>query len=165
MTNAAAIIGATYFMSASQKLPDHRAVHALADLQLRHRPIKFVLVHHGTCEEQTHYRISASGQTTAVLSESTRTRHANSIEVGLEGCFSRSPPPNVQIDALKSLLLELKQRYPDVTIGGHRQVRGSRTDCPGRKFPLKALLDWTRAGLLHARDAALREEVERQYHP
>ena len=141
------------------------AAHAPAELQSRHRPIKFVLVHHAACGEQTHYRISASGQTTAALSESTRTCHANSIEIGLEGAFSESPPADVQVDALKALLVEIKQRYPDVVVGGHRQVRGSRTDCPGRRFPLRALLDWTRAGLLHARDAALREEVERQYHP
>ena len=129
------------------------------------RLIKFVLVHHAACESPTHYCISPSGQTSAALAESKRTRHANSIEIGLEGCFAESPPPDVQIDALKALLIELKLRYPDVVVGGHRQVRGARTNCPGRKFPLRALLRWTRSGLLRARDAALREEVERQYHP
>ena len=129
------------------------------------RLIKFVLVHHTACECPTHYCISASGQTSAALAESEHTRHANAIEIGLAGCFAESPPADVQIDALKALLLELKLRYPDVVVGGHRQVRGARTDCPGRKFPLRALLRWTRSGLLRARDAALREEVEHQYHP
>ena len=91
--------------------------------------------------------------------------HANSIEIGLEGSFSETPPGDLQIEALKDLLLAIKQRYPDVVFGGHRQVRGARTDCPGSKFPLKALLDWTRSGLIKARDAALQDEVERQYHP
>ena len=128
-------------------------------------PIKFALVHHGACDGRVHYRISRTGQTVAVLSESERASHANSIEIGLEGSFSETPPGDLQIEALKDLLLTLKQRYPDVVFGGHRQVRGARTDCPGRKFPLKALLGWTRSGLIKARDAALQDEVERQYHP
>ena len=128
-------------------------------------PIKFALVHHGACDGRVHYRISRTGQTAAVLSESERASHANSIEIGLEGSFSETPPGDLQIEALKDLLLTLKQRYPDVVFGGHRQVRGARTDCPGRKFPLKALLGWTRSGLIKARDAALQDEVERQYHP
>ena len=69
------------------------------------------------------------------------------------------------MEALKALLLDIKRRYPDVVVGGHRQVRGSRTDCPGRKFPLKALLAWSRSGLIKARDDALRDEVESQYYP
>ena len=128
-------------------------------------PIKFVLVHHTACDGRVHYRISATGQTVVALSESERADHANSIEIGLEGSFSETPPGDLQIDALKDLLLEIKQRYPDVAFGGHRQVRGARTDCPGRKFPLKTLLAWTRSGLIEARDAALQDEVERQYHP
>lgn len=127
--------------------------------------IKFVLVHHTACDSRLHYRVSETGETAVLLSESERASHANSIEIGLEGSFSKTPPGTVQIDALKDLLLEIKQRYPDVAFGGHRQVRGARTDCPGRKFPLKALLDWTRSGLIEARDAALQDEVERQYHP
>ena len=128
-------------------------------------PVKFVLVHHAACDAEVHYRVSAKGETVVVLPEAERARHANAIEVGLEGSFSDTPPGDVQIKALKALLLGIKQRYPDVVVGGHRQVRGSRTTCPGRRFPLKALLDWTRSGLIEARDAALQEEVESQYHP
>ncbi len=128
-------------------------------------PIKFVLIHHAACDGRVHYRISEMGETVVVLSESERASHANSIEIGLEGFFSETPPGDLQIEALKDLLLAIKQRYPDVVVGGHRQVRGARTDCPGRKFPLKALLGWTRSGLIKARDAALQDEVERQYHP
>ena len=127
--------------------------------------IKFMLVHHAACDDPVHYRISATGEAVGLLSESERAGHANSIEIGLEGSFSETPPRNLQIEALKDLLLAIKQRYPDVVFGGHRQVRGARTDCPGSKFPLKALLDWTRSGLIKARDAALQDEVERQYHP
>ncbi len=128
-------------------------------------PIKFVLVHHGACDDPVHYRVSATGEIAGLLSESERASHTNSIEIGLEGSFSETPPGSLQIEALKDLLLRIKQRYPDVIVGGHRQVRGDRTDCPGRKFPLKALLAWSRSGLIKARDAALQDEVERQYHP
>lgn len=128
-------------------------------------PAKFVLIHHAACEARVHYRISETGETLALLSESERASHANSIEVELEGCFSDASPTDIQVESLKDLLLALKQRYPDVVVGGHRQVRGARTDCPGRKFPLKALLAWSRSGLLKARDAALQDEVERQYFP
>ncbi len=128
-------------------------------------PVKFVLVHHGACDARVHYRISASGETVALLNESARATHANSIEITLDGSFAETPPDDRQTDALTDLLLELKQRYPDVVVGGHRQVRGSRTDCPGRRFPLRALLAWSRSGLIAARDAALQEEVDRQYRP
>lgn len=128
-------------------------------------PVKFVLVHHAACEARAHYRISATGETAVLLPESERSTHANSIEVVFEGSFSETQPADAQVEALKNLLLDLKRRYPDVVVGGHRQVRGTRTDCPGRRFPLKALLAWTRSGLIKARDAALQDEVERQYYP
>ena len=132
---------------------------------MRRGPIKFVLIHHAACDSRLHYRLSETGQTEALLPESERASHANSIEIGLEGSFSATPPGDRQIGALKDLLLQIKQRYPDVAFGGHRQVRGVRTQCPGRRFPLKSLLAWTRSGLIAARDAALQDEVERQYHP
>ena len=132
---------------------------------MRRGPVKFLLVHHAACDAAVHYRVSEAGETVVVLPESERSRHANAIEVGLEGCFSETAPGDVQIEALKALLLKIKQRYPDVVVGGHRQVRGARTACPGRRFPLKDLLAWTRSGLIEARDAALQEEVESQYHP
>lgn len=128
-------------------------------------PIKFVLIHHAACKARVHYRISVTGETEVLLPESDRSTHANSIEVVIEGSFSETPPRNAQVEALKGLLLDLKRRYPDVVVGGHRQVRGSRTDCPGRRFPLKALLAWSRSGLIKARDDALQEEVESQYYP
>ena len=128
-------------------------------------PVKFVLIHHAACGASAHYRLSETGETTVLLPESERSTHANSIEIVLEGAFSETSPGDLQVSALKDLLLAIKQRYPDVRIGGHRQVRGSGTDCPGRRFPLKALLAWCRSGLIEARDAALQDEVERQYFP
>lgn len=132
---------------------------------LRRGPAKFVLIHHAACGARVHYRISETGETLALLSESERAGHANSIEVELAGSFSDTPPGTLQVESLKALLLALKQRYPDVVVGGHRQVRGTRTECPGRKFPLRDLLAWSRSDLIKARDAALQDEVDRQYFP
>ena len=127
---------------------------------MRRGPIKFVLIHHAACEARVHYRISAGGEMAVLLPESERSTHANSIEVAFEGSFSETQARDVQVQALKGLLLDLKRRYPDVVVGGHRQVQGSRTECPGRRFPLKTLLAWSRSGLIKARDDALQDEVD-----
>ena len=127
---------------------------------------RFVLIHHTACADAAfHYRITADGHTESLVSESERTGRAHCIEVALEGEFDTTPPPEDQIDALHTLLLGLKTRYPRIAIGGHRQVRGEETTCPGRRFPLSDLLAWAKSGLIAARDAALEADVERQYRP
>jgi len=66
--------------------------------------------------------------------------------------------------ALRRLLLKLKLRYPAAELGAHRQVRGGvETTCPGRRFPMKALAEWSRTGLLDERDEVLRRDFEAQY--
>ena len=66
--------------------------------------------------------------------------------------------------ALKALLLQLKLRYPDWQLGAHRQVRGTpKTTCPGRRFPMKALVEWSRSALLRERDDVHRRSIEEQY--
>lgn len=128
--------------------------------------VRFALVHHGACADTDfHYRITLSGATEAGASESERVGRAHCIEIVLEGDFSGQRPGDAQLEELRALLLTLKQRYPRIAIGGHRQVRGAKTTCPGRRFPLRELLDWSRSGLLAERDAALEADVERQYRP
>ena len=128
--------------------------------------MKFVLLHHGACAcEAMHYRIDLAGGVENPLPESERGAHARAIGVALEGNFEREPPGDAQLEALRGLLVEIKLRYPDIVIGGHRQVRGEHTRCPGRRFPLKALREWAADGLIAARDAALAQAVERQYSP
>ena len=87
------------------------------------------------------------------------------IEIVLRGDLDERPPSVAQLRALEALLLELKLRYPDLRVGGHSQVRGAQTECPGRSFPLAELKRWVRDKLPEARDATLAEEIFRQYRP
>lgn len=128
--------------------------------------MRFALLHHSACACRAfHYRIDSGGGVQCLLPESERGAHAQSIGVALSGDFNLNKPSEAQLEALRSLLLQIKLRHPDITIGGHRQVRGERTDCPGRRFPLTALREWSAEGLTEARDAAFTSAVERQYAP
>ena len=128
--------------------------------------VRFALVHHGACDEAAfHHRITASGATESGVGESERAGRAHCIEIVVEGDFDATAPGDAQLEALRALLVGLKTRYPRIVVGGHRQVRGEDTTCPGRRFPLKALLAWSKSGLVAERDAALEADVERQYRP
>ena len=82
----------------------------------------------------------------------------------VDGDFDARAPDDVQLAALRGLLLELKLRYPAAELGAHRQVRDSaETTCPGRHFPMRELADWSRTGLLSERDEVLRRDFESQY--
>ena len=128
--------------------------------------MKFVLLHHSACGcGAFHYRIDPTGGIDNPLPESEPGAHGRSIGVALTGDFNAKSPTEAQLEALCSLLVRIKLRYPDIVIGGHRQVRGERTDCPGRRFPLTALREWSAEGLIEIRDAAFANAVERQYAP
>ncbi|MCY4060365.1 MAG: N-acetylmuramoyl-L-alanine amidase, partial [Gammaproteobacteria bacterium] len=118
--------------------------------QGRRGGIKFVLLHHGGCDSGGfHYRIDANGRVDAELDESERGQHPRSIGIVVEGDFDAEAPNDVQLAELRRLLLKLKLRYPAAELGAHRQVRGGvETTCPGRRFPMKALAEWSRTGLL-----------------
>ena len=127
--------------------------------------MKFVLLHHGGCVgDGFHYRIGCDGSVLAELDESERGQHPRSIGVVVDGNFDAAAPNNAQMAALRKLLLELKLRYPAVELGAHRQVRGGvKTTCPGKRFPMTALAQWARSGLLSERDEVLRRDFESQY--
>ena len=128
--------------------------------------MKFALLHHSACGcGAFHYRIDSAGAVQSLLAESKRGAHAQSIGVLLCGDFNLDKPSAAQLEALRGLLLQIKLRHPAITVGGHRQVRGEATDCPGRRFPLTALREWSVEGLIEARDAAFASAVERQYAP
>ena len=127
---------------------------------------RFVLIHHGACADRAfHYRIAPDGGAESGASESERVGRAHCIEIVVEGDFDAGTPADGQSAALRTLLLQIKTRYPSIVVGGHRQVRGEETTCPGRRFPLKRLLEWSRSRLVAERDAALEADVERQYRP
>ena len=98
------------------------------------------------------------------LDERERGQHPRSIGVVVEGDCDAAEPSEAQLAALRDLLLRLKLRYPSVEIGAHRQVRGGRgTTCPGRRFPMQALAEWSRTELLRQRDEILTRDFEAQY--
>ena len=133
--------------------------------EARRGGVKFVLLHHGGCSgDGFHYRIDAHGRVHAELEESERGQHPRSIGVVVDGNFDTGAPIDVQLTALRRLLLQLKLRYPAVELGAHRQVRGDvDTTCPGKRFPMKALAEWSRTGLVSERDEVLRRDFEAQY--
>ncbi len=127
---------------------------------------KFALIHHGACADAAfHYRVTASGEAVSAVPETDRAGRAHCIEIVVEGDFDAAAPRSRQAEALHNLLLGLKTRHPRIAIGGHRQVRGEETTCPGRGFPLKALLAWSKSGLIADRDAGIDAVIERQYRP
>ena len=137
------------------------------DTQSRIGAKKFVILHHSACfRDSFHYRILKDGNLEQLVTNELRTQHPNSIAVQLEGDFDQEQTTEAQVNALKSLLLELKMRYPAVEVGAHRQIRGDkRTTCPGKNFPMQAIREWAKTQLLDERDDQIRDIVESQYRP
>ena len=133
--------------------------------------MKFVLLHHGACANVErapallHYVINVDGVVQSRLPESEQGLHRAAIGISLEGNFDVDVPATEQINALQHVLLDIKLRYPGIQLGAHRQVRGEQCTCPGKRFPIRQLRDWSEQGLLDARDAALEALIERQYRP
>lgn len=129
--------------------------------------VKFILIHHSGCSRDGfHYKIDADGSIRSLLADDTRGQHPHSIGIVVEGNFDDSKPEPTQLDGLKQLILDLKLKYPTAELGAHRQVRGDRsTRCPGRKFPVKDLLAWSRSELIEERDAQVAHIIEIQYGP
>ncbi|MCD6283567.1 N-acetylmuramoyl-L-alanine amidase [bacterium] len=91
-----------------------------------------------------HYVISPDGvvfKTNALTTVSYHARGANLGGVGicLVGDFNRSEPTDAQMEALTELLGLLLHHHPGAEIVLHREVKGSRTSCPGLKFPAEGL--------------------------
>jgi len=92
-----------------------------------------------------HYVVSPDGvifKTNALTTVSYHARGANLSGVGicLVGNFNRIKPTDAQIESLTELLGLLLRYYPKVRIVPHRDVKGSRTSCPGLKFPVERLM-------------------------
>lgn len=64
------------------------------------------------------------------------------IGICLVGNFNHDRPSARQMDALVDLVKKLKRHYriPFSSIKGHGQVRGAKTDCPGKKFPWNSFI-------------------------
>ena len=128
--------------------------------------LKFAILHHAACSgRRFHYCIHSSGERDVLLAESEPGEHAQCIGIMMAGDGDAAPPSPEQMAALRELLRELKARYPDLQVGGHRQIRGSTTTCPGQHFPLNELRHWSTGELIAERDAAMQDIVDRQYRP
>ena len=91
-----------------------------------------------------HYVVSPDGvvfKTNALTTVSYHARGANLSGLGicLVGDFNRSEPTDAQMESLTELLGLLLRYYPKARIVPHREVRGSRTSCPGLNFPIERL--------------------------
>jgi N-acetyl-anhydromuramyl-L-alanine amidase AmpD len=128
--------------------------------------LKFAILHHGPCTgDRHHYRIDAAGCTHLQHAESEPGARPGCIDIEFTGDADAAPPTQAQVAALRKLALQLKSRYPDIQFGGHRQIRGAATTCPGKHFPLTSIRDWADTELIRERDAALQELIDRQYRP
>jgi murein DD-endopeptidase MepM/ murein hydrolase activator NlpD len=71
----------------------------------------------------------------------TSNRLMNKVGIGicLVGNFQKSFPTKKQLRSLCRLVRYLQTTYniPDRNVIGHRHVKGQRTECPGRKFPIE----------------------------
>jgi len=91
-----------------------------------------------------HYVITPDGvvfKTNALTTVSYHARGANLGGVGicLVGDFNQIKPADAQVESLTRLLRLLLRYYTKARIVLHREVQGSRTSCPGLKFPVDSL--------------------------
>jgi N-acetyl-anhydromuramyl-L-alanine amidase AmpD len=123
------------------------------------RSIKILVVHHsgttsGSPEAFAQYHVHNLGwpgigyhyvigqdatvyKTQPLSNVSYHARGANIHGVGIcfVGDFNKSYPTRQQLTPLFELLKVLRYHLPHVLIGLHREIKGSRTSCPGMKFP------------------------------
>jgi len=67
--------------------------------------------------------------------------HWSDIGVCLEGNYDvEDEMPEKQLRAAQEVKDWLDERYPGVGHRGHRQVPGNQTACPGKHFPVKAIM-------------------------
>lgn len=57
-----------------------------------------------------------------------------SIGIALQGDFTKSPPPQAQLDAARWLVKDLKYRLDITEALPHRTMPGAATQCPGNTY-------------------------------
>lgn len=63
--------------------------------------------------------------------------NTNSIGICAEGNYEIETMPEVQKNAIKELIADIKSRYGNLEVKGHKEV--SNTSCPGKNYPLEEL--------------------------
>jgi N-acetyl-anhydromuramyl-L-alanine amidase AmpD len=126
---------------------------------------KFVILHAASCAVPVHYRIHPDGSCEHLLAETEQGVHKDVIAIGLAGNCVEWGEEHPQLLALRELLAGIHRRYPAISLGGHRQIRGSNTDCPGQDFPLSKIQAWWRGAMLEAHDAWFDDVLASAYLP
>lgn len=67
--------------------------------------------------------------------------NASSIGVCLTGNFDNEKPTEIQLTALKILLIKLKKVTGKVKIIGHRDINGVKKTCPGKNIDAKIMTE------------------------
>ena len=125
----------------------------------------FVILHHASCASPLHYRIHSDGACERLLSETADGAYKNTIAIGLTGDCVNLVDDHPQLVGLRELLADIHRRYSAITLGGHRQIRGSNTDCPGSAFPLARIQAWWRGAMLDAHDVWFEDLLAQAYLP
>lgn len=63
--------------------------------------------------------------------------NTNSIGICAEGRYNVETMPEAQKNAIKELIADIKSRYGNLAVKGHKEV--SNTSCPGKNYPLEEL--------------------------
>ena len=129
--------------------------------------VKYFLIHHSACQrKQFHYEIHPDGSVESLLADTVRGQHPSSIGIAVVGDLDHNEISPTQLTALKQLVITLKLRFPSAKVGGHRQIRGDKTtSCPGKRFPLRDFVAWSKSELLDERDTRIAQDIESQYGP
>lgn len=128
--------------------------------------MRYVVLHHAGCATtRWHYRIAADGRCVVGLPESEPADQRGCVAVLIDADCTTAAPCDAQWQALQRLLCTLILRFPHIEVGGHRQLRGSNTRCPGAAFPLPSLHAWCRTALIAHRDAHVEEIISGAYGP
>lgn len=96
-----------------------------------------------------HYLVRKDGTIYRGRPEDTVGAHAygansHSIGVCFEGNYQVEPSmPAAQLAAGQALVADIKRRWGITKVIGHKDVAGSTTDCPGKYFPLAAIVSGT----------------------
>ena len=125
----------------------------------------FVILHNTSCTSALHYRIHADGKCESLMPETEDGAHKNTISIGLTGDGGNLADDDPQLVTLRELLAGIHRRYPAIALGGHRQIRGSNTDCPGSAFPLARVQAWWRGAMLDAHDVWFEDLLAQAYLP
>ena len=128
--------------------------------------MKLAILHHSDCHISTfHYKITKNGSIKTLVDNSDKKKQVKRADILMEGNYEYEMPPQIQLDSLRQLLLSLAQLHPKILIGGHKNIRGENTKCPGTSFPTNKVRRWANDEMISERDARLNKLIEEQYRP